>query len=166
MTAGTGAPRAARGFAPHDHGACARAALAEAERRAGEDGLRLTPTRRLVLEILLESHRALGAYEVLERLGEGRRAQPPAAYRALDFLVAQGLAHRVESLNAFVACAHPGAAHAPALLICRDCRTVAESPTEAGAGRLAEAARAAGFTIESAVLEAEGLCPACADAAA
>ena len=150
------------GFDPHDHRACARAALAEAERRSDADGLRLTPLRRSVLEILLESHRALGAYEVLERLGEGRRAQPPAAYRALDFLVTHGFAHRVESLNAFVACAHPGAAHAPALLVCRDCREVAESATEPGAGRLADAARAAGFTIESAVLEAEGLCPACA----
>ena len=156
----------ARGFAPHDHADCTRAALSEAERRAADDGLRLTPVRRHVLEILLESHRALGAYEVLERFGDGRRTQPPAAYRALDFLVAHGFAHRVESLNAFVACAHPGAAHAPALLVCRDCRSVAESATEAGSGRLAEAARATGFTIETAVLEAEGLCPACAGTAA
>ena len=103
---------------------------------------------------------------LLERLGGDRPAQPPTAYRALDFLVAHGFAHRVESLSAFVACAYPGAAHAPAFLICRDCRKVAESATEAGAGRLADAARDAGFTIESAVLEAEGLCPACADARA
>ena len=159
----TDAPTA-RGFAPHDHAACVADALAEAERRAGEDGLRLTPARRRVLEILLESHRALGAYEILGRLGSDRPAPPPTAYRALDFLVAHGFAHRVESLNAFVACAHPGAKHAPAFLICRDCRKVAESATEAGAGRLADAARSAGFTIESAVLEAEGLCPSCAGA--
>ncbi|RMD92342.1 MAG: transcriptional repressor, partial [Alphaproteobacteria bacterium] len=90
-------------FAPHDHRACAAAALARAEARCRESGLRLTPLRRRVLEILLESHRPLGAYDILARLrADGRPAQPPVAYRALDFLVAHGLAHRLHSLNAFL----------------------------------------------------------------
>ena len=154
-------------FAPHDHAACVSGALSAAEAACAERGARLTDARRRVLEILLESHRALGAYEVLDRLrAEGRPAQPPAAYRALDFLVAQGFAHRIERLNAFVACARPGDAHAPAFLICRGCAAVAETPVAAAGGRLGEAALAAGFAVEDATLEAEGLCPNCRDSAA
>ncbi len=78
-------------FHSHDHATCSREALAEAERLCAETGARLTPVRRRTLEILLEGHRALGAYEVLERLSaEGFGHQPPVAYRALDFLVEQG----------------------------------------------------------------------------
>lgn len=83
-------------FERHDHGACADAAMARATDLAATRGLRLTPVRRRVLEILLERHRALGAYEVLERLAaEGLGKQPPVAYRALEFLVENGLAHRI-----------------------------------------------------------------------
>ena len=99
-------------------------------------GVRLTPVRRRVLEILLEEHRALGAYDVLQRLAaEGFGNQPPVAYRALDFLVEQGLAHRIRRLNAFTACMHPGEAHAPAFLICRACDAVAEAARRPGARR-------------------------------
>ena len=150
------------GFERHDHGNCVRAALAAAEARCADEGLRLTPVRRQALEILLQDHRALGAYEVLDRLrAAGYGSQPPVAYRALDFLVAHGFVHTVERLNAFVACAHPGAAHAPAFMICRSCDSVAEAQANPGRGALGDAARAAGFRIERTVVEAEGLCPAC-----
>ncbi len=154
-------------FAPHDHTCCKRDALAAAEARCAETGARLTPVRRRVLEILLEDHRALGAYDVLDRLAdEGYGHQPPVAYRALDFLVEQGLAHRICRLNAFTACAHPGTAHAPVFLICTRCHAVAEA--EGGAVRCAldEAAAAAGFSVERASVEALGLCPACREAGA
>ena len=83
--------------------------------RGPEDPAPSTPVRRRALEILLKEHRALGAYEVLDGLREpGFGSQPPVAYRALEFLVTHGFAHRVERLNAFIACAHPGKAHAPA----------------------------------------------------
>ncbi len=156
----TAAPLA---FAEHDHSACSGEVLARAERVCRGAGLRLTPVRRRTLEILLEAHRALGAYEVLERLGaDGFGQQPPVAYRALDFLVEHGLAHRVRRLNAFAACMHPGEAHAPAFLICRACDAVAEAPAGAVRSALdAEAARL-GFTVERVSLEAVGLCPACA----
>jgi Fur family zinc uptake transcriptional regulator len=82
-------------------------ALAAAEARCAAGGLRFTPVRRKVLEILLQDHRALGAYSILDRLREeGFGSQPPVAYRALDFLVANGLAHKIERLNAFIACVH------------------------------------------------------------
>ena len=154
------------GFGNHDHAQCVDTALAQAEARCAAEGLRFTPVRRATLETLLQQHRALGAYEVLDRLREGGfGSQPPVAYRALEFLVAHGFAHRIERLNAFIACAHPGATHSPAFMICRACDAVAEAQAAPARGALGEAARAVGFTIERAVVEAEGLCPDCAEKA-
>jgi Fur family transcriptional regulator, zinc uptake regulator len=153
-------------FDPHDHAACRATALAHAEATCARAGARLTPIRRRVLELLLEDHRALGAYAILDRLrAEGLGAQPPVAYRALDFLVRHRLAHRIEHLNAFVACAHPGRAHAPVFLICRGCSAVAEAPAAPVMAALGRAAAAAGFLVDRAMVEAEGLCPACREAA-
>lgn len=151
-------------FERHDHGACSDAALARADELADARGLRLTPVRRRVLEILLERHRALGAYEVLERLAsEGLGKQPPVAYRALDFLVENGLAHRIQRLNAFTACQHHHADdEAPAFLICRDCQTVAEIDAAQLRGALSSQAAGAGFAVERTTIEAVGLCAACA----
>ena len=150
------------GFSRHNHGRCVADALRAASAHCSEEGLRFTPVRRRSLEILLEEHKAMGAYEVLERLhSEGLGAQPPAAYRALDFLVAHGFAHRIERLNAFVACAHPGEDHLPAFLICTDCRRVAETAAPAGRGMLEAAASASGFRLERILIEAEGCCAHC-----
>ena len=99
-------------FSPHDHRACRGRALKAAAAVCAERRLRLTPARAFVLERLLASHRAMTAYEILQELAEaGLGSQPPVAYRALDFLVANGLAHRIERLGAFAACAHAEAAH-------------------------------------------------------
>jgi len=148
------------GFDSHDHSRCISTALAAAEAASDERGLRLTPVRRRVLEILLESHVALGAYDVLARLdAEGLGDKPPVAYRALGFLVENGFAHRIERLNAFVACSHPGAAHDPAFMICTACGKVAEA--EAKGGPFGKSAREAGFEIAKTVIEAEGTCPGC-----
>ncbi|MFV0291876.1 MAG: Fur family transcriptional regulator [Paracoccus sp. (in: a-proteobacteria)] len=150
-------------FEHHDHHACTGAALARADELVAARGLRLTPVRRRVLEILLERHQAMGAYEVLERLAaEGLGKQPPVAYRALDFLVEHGLAHRIQRLNAFAACqsGHEDD-HAPAFLICRSCQTVAELDDELLRTNLAQAAGNAGFVVERATVEALGLCRNC-----
>lgn len=153
-------------FASHDHGHCRADALARAEDIARERGLRLTPVRRRVLEILLEAHKAMGAYDVLNRLAaEGFGNQPPVAYRALEFLEDQGFAHRIRRLNAFTGCMHPGEAHAPAFLICRICNTVAEAPASPVMEALSHAAAHTGFRIERANVEAVGLCPSCRGAA-
>lgn len=152
-------------FAPHDHAVCSGGILARAEALSADAGLRLTPVRRRALEILLEAHRALGAYEVLERLAaEGFGHQPPVAYRALEFLVEHGFAHRIRRLNAFAACMHPGEAHAPAFLICRDCDAVAEAAVPEARDALEAAAERIGFRVERVSLEAIGLCPACGGA--
>ena len=166
---GTGSPGAktdALGFEQHDHGACVNKGMAAAEARCAKEGLRFTAVRRKTLEILLQEHRALGAYEVLDRLREdGFGSQPPVAYRALDFLVENGFVHKIEKLNAFIACTHPGNVHSPAFMICRECDSVAETQSMPARGALGDAARAAGFVIEKTVVEAEGLCPSCVDKA-
>lgn len=150
-------------FGAHDHAHCSTDAMARADALVQASGARLTPVRRRVLQILLEQHRAMGAYDVLQRLAaEGLGSQPPVAYRALDFLVEQGLAHRVDRLNAFTACMHPGEVHAPAFLICRQCHTVAEAAAAPVRAALDKAAGIVGFVIEASNVEALGLCPLCA----
>ncbi len=154
------------GFERHDHHSCIAGGVAAADAFCAENGLQFTASRRRVLEILLEKHRALGAYEILDVLREeGLGSQPPVAYRALDFLTKHGFAHRIERLNAFVACAHPGASHTPAFLICRLCDSVAEASADPASGMLGRAAEETGFLIERAVVEAEGVCPNCREAA-
>lgn len=149
-------------FASHDHAHCASDCLARAEELAERSGARLTPVRRRVLEILLEEHKALGAYDVLQRLAaEGFGNQPPVAYRALEFLVDHGLAHRIRRLNAFAACMHPGEEHAPVFLICKHCNSVAETAASHVRAALDKAAETVGFQIERANIEAVGTCPAC-----
>src|SRR5206468_3805443 len=115
----------------HDHDRCSTDAMAVAEERCGERGQRLTPIRRDVLAALLVSHRPLGAYEIMDRLApEGPRPAPITVYRALDFLRENGLVHRIESRNAFVACVH---SHADGELVvfflCERCGTVAVDAT-------------------------------------
>jgi len=162
--AGKTVPSDPIGFDKHDHAFCISAGIATAEAHCQSEGLRFTPVRRKALEILLQEHRALGAYEMLDRLRDaGFGSQPPVAYRALEFLVANGFAHKIERLNAFIACAHPGASHSPAFMICRSCQSVAEAQSTPARGALGDAARATGFRIERTVVEAEGICPACAD---
>lgn len=152
----------AQEFERHDHAACIADGLAVADRACAERGLQLTPVRRRVLEYLLGEHRALGAYEILDRLrAEGLGKQPPVAYRALEFLVTHGFAHRIERLNAFIACGLPGKSHQPAFLICSDCGTVAETDTATAAGALGRAAKASGFAVDHTMIEVEGTCPRC-----
>ncbi len=166
MTASDETPDPALAFEAHDHAHCAGGVLARAEEISAARGARLTPVRRRALEILLESHRAMGAYEVLERLAEaGFGNQPPVAYRALEFLVDQGLAHRIRRLNAFAACMNPGEAHSPAFFICKTCDAVAEAPAEAVRAAMEGAAARIGFSVERMNIEALGLCPACAETA-
>jgi Fur family zinc uptake transcriptional regulator len=154
-------------FDSHDHSTCMSRALEAVETACETRKLNLTPIRRRVLEILLDQHRAVGAYDVLAVLSdEGQNAQPPVAYRALDFLVSHGFAHKIEGLNAYVACVSPGREHSPAFLICRSCDAVAEQDGAGSGAPLGAAAADAGFVIEHTTVEAQGLCPKCASSAA
>lgn len=152
-------------FHKHDHSCCEGGVLEHADQRAREAGLRLTPVRRRALEILLENHRAMGAYDVLKRLAAGGFGdQPPVAYRALDFLVNNGLAHRIRRLNAYTACMHPQTDHAPVFMICRNCDAVAEALAQDVRASVQAVAKAAEFSVERVNVEISGLCPTCQEA--
>jgi Fur family zinc uptake transcriptional regulator len=116
-----------------------------------------------VLEALLASHRPLGAYDVIDRLAKhGDRLSPITIYRALDFLRDNGLAHRIESRNAFIACAHEHGASDPVVfLICEKCGAVGEAAAAAVADTIKSASRAAGFTPKTPVIEITGVCSHC-----
>jgi Fur family zinc uptake transcriptional regulator len=147
----------------HDHKRCVEDALEAAERLSAARGLRFTALRRRVLELVWQGHRPVRAYDVLERLRrEHRGAAPPTVYRALDFLLGQGFVHRIESLNAYVGCGHPGAAHAGQFLICRECRATAELDDPAIARTIDKKARQIGFAPDRQTIEVTGLCPDCA----
>jgi Fur family zinc uptake transcriptional regulator len=147
----------------HDHDRCSTDAMAVAEALCVERGQRLTAIRRSVLAVLLGSHKPLGAYEIIERMTPaGPRPAPITAYRALDFLREQGLVHRIESRNAFIACVHNHAAGALVVfLICERCGAVGEASSADVTETLASAARAAGFAPKSPVIEITGICTHC-----
>jgi len=149
-------------FEKHNHRKCRSTAMADARGMCRAQKLRLTPTRARVLEILLETHKSLGAYEILERLrGDGYSSQPPIVYRALDFLVSHGFVHRLERLNAFAACSHNAGDHEPMFLICVSCHLVAETPLQKLRGAIDAEARSLGFIAQSRIVEVTGYCPAC-----
>ncbi len=151
-------------FAQHDHERCRLDALAEARRICKVRAVRLTPVRERVLDLLWQAHRPLRAYDILETLAaEGFGSQPPVVYRALDFLIEQGFAHRIERLNAFLACDSPADDHGAKFLICTGCERVAEFDDDTIARALSDIAAGSGFAIGRATLEVEGLCPDCAD---
>jgi Fur family zinc uptake transcriptional regulator len=147
----------------HDHNRCLDDAMALAEARCVERGQRLTPIRRKVLAALLGSHKPLGAYDIIERLALNKaRLAPITAYRALEFLRANGLVHRIASRNAFIACVHNHAAgELVVFLICEGCGVVGEASSSKVTATLTSAARGAGFTPKSPVIEITGICTHC-----
>jgi Fur family zinc uptake transcriptional regulator len=150
----------------HDHDRCTADALAHAEALCQRRAQRLTPIRRRVLEVLLETHKPLGAYEIIEHAAaEGSRPAPITIYRALDFLRENGLVHRIESRNAFMACVgHHERDDLIVFLICDHCGTVGEASSAAVAEQLRKAAGAAGFAPKTPVIEIGGVCAHCRQA--
>jgi Fur family transcriptional regulator, zinc uptake regulator len=151
----------------HDHDRCTAEAITHAERVCASRAQKLTPIRRQVLQALLANHRPLGAYELIDLLAKSMaRPAPITVYRALDFLMTNGLVHRIESRNAYLACAqaHDDTAMV-AFLICDRCGAVGEIPAAPVAKSLNAAARVSGFAPRLSVLEITGLCVHCQKAA-
>lgn len=143
-----------------------RTRLEQAAQTCAARGAQLTALRREVLRLVLEADGPVTAYQLLDRLKQVRAgAVPPTVYRALDFLLAQGLIHRIERLNAFVACPESDHQHTAQFLICRRCGSVTELDDTGVARALDDAARRQGFHPSHAVVEIEGLCTACASSA-
>lgn len=149
----------------HDHGACVADTLARAEEACFDRGLRLTPLRRRVLEALAASHAPLGAYDIVEKLKKSKEPAPAmSVYRALEFLLGEGLAHRIESKNAFLACTHGHDSDDIVLfMLCERCGTVAEVTSTALGRDLNQAAKSVSFSPKAPVLEVSGLCARCTD---
>jgi Fur family zinc uptake transcriptional regulator len=150
----------------HDHQLCIDDAVARAVMLCEGRGARFTDRRRRVLEIVWRSHGPIGAYDILQLLqAERRSSAPPTVYRALDFLIAHGLVHRLDSLNAYVGCAHPERRHISEFLICTGCERVAELDDARLRTAVEGSAAAAGFAVRRLTIELQGLCPSCAEAA-
>ncbi len=140
--------------------------VAAAEARCARAGETLTPLRRRVLTLLLDQEGPAKAYDLLDGLkGEHGAAKPPTIYRALEFLVRLGLAHRIESKNAFVACDIGACARSTIFLLCEQCGAASEADAGHALEDVAQAAKRAGFELRRTMLEASGLCATCRRAA-
>ena len=152
-------------FKNHDHGICFDDAIEQIENYFMEKNLQFTPLRRKVFEILIRDHKPLGAYEILEALsGEGYSSSPPIAYRVLDFLMEHGFVHKIQGLNAFIACSHPNYSHSPAFVICRKCERVAEIDDKKS-GINFQNPSIDNFIIEKTTVELTGVCTKCSSSA-
>ena len=153
-------PERALPYRPHNHQACVAQALSDAHAICRDENARLTPIRERVLELIWQSHKPLGAYDILAKLSsDGHNAAPPTVYRALDFLLQHGLVHRIASLNAFVGCSHAGEHHRGTFLICRQCGTVLELAMPELNQAIESAARAEAFLPDDVTLEVAGPLP-------
>jgi Fur family zinc uptake transcriptional regulator len=138
------------------------AALARAQRICATRGARLTPVRRRVLELILQSDQPAGAYALLAELQRGRgKFGPPTIYRALEFLLAHRLIHKIETSSAFIACCDVEHPHQSQFMICEDCGATEEIQDEAIVQSLRQLGEGRGFAVERQIIEARGLCPAC-----
>jgi Fur family zinc uptake transcriptional regulator len=132
-------------------------------RAEADHGIGLTDTRRKVFELVIKAGQPVGAYRLLEAMQDkGTRVMPPTVYRALNFLQGKGLVHRIESLNAFIACTQHEHAHEGQFLICSDCGKTEELADESVSEMLREKASAHGFTLTQQTIELKGLCKDCA----
>ncbi len=148
--------------ARHQHSHCVSDAIARAEAACKRRGQRFTHLRRRVLELVWESHEPVKAYDILDRLRDERaKAAPPTVYRALDFLQAEGLVHRIASMNAFVGCGEPAWQHHGQFLICRECGMVAEIDDQELTAAIARRAGHMGFSVDHETIEIAGVCVNC-----
>jgi Fur family zinc uptake transcriptional regulator len=143
-----------------------KASIANVIRRAEalcqQRGVRLTQQRKAVLQLVCESNKPLSAYELLDQMRATlKNPAPPTIYRALDFLLEQGLIHKLESLHAFIGCTHPEHPHASQFLICADCGDVAEVEDPHLAESLQAAEKATGFRTKRPIVELLGTCAGC-----
>lgn len=149
--------------AHHDHHHCIDDALTHARALCEARGVRLTDLRLQVLELIWQNHKPLGAYTIMEMLAQAntRRVAPPTVYRALDFLLEQGLIHRINVLNAFIGCPAPGVKHQNYFLICHRCGVAMELDNPALSNQVQALASSAGFEVTSESLEISGVCGHC-----
>lgn len=147
----------------HEHEQCIESAMALAQEICARNGARLTELRADVLKLIWQSHNPLGAYKLMDMLSElnTRRIAPPTVYRAIDFLLEQGLIHKIHSQNAYIGCTHPESPHNNCFLICKDCGVAIELPSEPVTTMVNAMADQYDFKIDQQSLEIEGVCAQC-----
>jgi Fur family transcriptional regulator, zinc uptake regulator len=119
--------------------------------------------REQVYRVLRSAHRSMTAYEILDAVRPKGISAPPTVYRALNWLMRDGLAHRVESRNAYVACSDPHRRHGTAVFaICRDCGRIDEMHEGEVVQSLTKKLSKLGFVVDRATIEVQGLCASCA----
>lgn len=152
-------------FQSHDHQRTLVAALDQATALCAERGVRLTSARRTVLELLWQSRSPLGAYQLQDQMSKlsGKSIAPPTVYRAIEFLVEQGLAHRIHSLNAFIGCPFPNSVHSNVFMICEQCNNVAEVADAKINQLITDRSETLNFTLRSQTIELFGICPKCSN---
>ncbi|MCY0964944.1 Fur family transcriptional regulator [Parathalassolituus penaei] len=149
-------------YEPHNHSACVRHAIQEAQALCEEKGARLTRVRLRVLELIWQSHKPVGAYELLPLLAqEGFNSAPPTVYRALDFLLELGLIHRLSTINAYVGCNRPHGSHPVCFFICNCCGRAQELENDKLRAMTRQVEALLGVTVEQQMTELSGVCPAC-----
>ena len=147
---------------PHNHKGCMQHALQAAEQICTKKGVRLTAIRKRILELICTSHKAIGAYELLDLFKlEDPKAKPVTIYRALDFLMEAGLVHKIESLNAFIGCLQAEKQHKSVILICDNCKNAYEMDATAVYESLFALSESMQFKPHCLTLELHGLCASC-----
>lgn len=127
------------------------------------NGLKLTPPRRYVLEIVAKANTPVTAYDVLDTLGQKLdKPNPPTAYRALDFLSAHGFIHRIESLNAYIVCDADHKHSGSQFIICENCNRAFEAHLCSLPSALKTQASDIGFSVTHWNVEIHGTCADCA----
>ena len=149
----------------HDHSRCIDAALEQAKHICKQKKLQFTPTRKLVLKLIWQSHRPLGAYQILDMLADLNKKSiaPPTVYRAINFLLSHGLIHRIPSLNAFIGCPFPTSAHSNVFMICENCNNAAEISDNGLNKMLRSACERAQFHLNIQNIELFGTCASCTE---
>ena len=146
----------------HNHKGCIDHALQTAEQICKKNDVRLTAIRKRVLELICKNHKAIGAYELLDLFREqDPKAKPVTIYRALDFLMAAGLVHKIESLNAFIGCLQAETKHKSAILICAQCHNAYEIDATSIYESLFSLSEEVQFKPQCLTLELHGLCATC-----
>ena len=146
----------------HQHSTCLASILTAAEQFCRQRGLKLTPLRYRVLELVWKTHEPVKAYDILQILqSEKKGAAPPTVYRALDFLIEEGLVHKIDSMNAYVGCMHPDTHSDCFFMICLECGTAEECCNDDLAASIMKATRQYRFTPRTTTLEITGTCMQC-----
>jgi len=136
--------------------------VAHARQYCEANSLRLTPLRERVLALIADSTGPAKAYALLDQLKLNHdAAAPPTIYRAVDFLLEHGFIHKIESINAFVACPHPGQSHVAQFLLCDQCKSAIEIDSSQLPELLNGIAKAQNFSAKKLVVEVHGLCSRC-----